>query len=292
MAYVGFGTDLIVSSADQATAQKKIDAIVRDNAAKKKAYDKALAAYQKAVADSVAIVAMNAKLTQDFKNASLSYASQAGAVQGSNSSNAQSYNAGLADWQSRKNQYDYILKQRTDILAQQKAASDEVLKSVTPPSGYQGCLTAAQRSSYAEACNASKVVVRGTDGLGALGAITRTLFGLGGGTAPECIWQSLPVCANLPALPPDPGSPPTKPKEQPLPPKPVAPTLKKVPAVPPKPLLPVLRDVPHLVVRPDAPPLPPEAPAPRSFAVAGLLALVVVGGGAAYYFSTRKKKVA
>lgn len=290
MAYRAVGTDLVVSSLDAPAARARVLAIVKSNEQKKAAYQKALVQYQAAVAARAAIEAAIAQDQVAYKNAMLSYNAKVASITGAASSARQGYNAGLAQWQAAKDAYNQAVTYHTQMLAQQKGRSDAVLAKVTPPSGYQGCVSQADHDAYVKRCQA--VPNTTVKGLGQM------LFGLSGDSA-ECLWANLPICVSLPALPPDPGPPPKAPIPPSLPSQPKAPPARKVPAVPQRPMMPVLEVEPTLIVTPDAPPMTamPTAPAspddePKSFVVAGLLAVVIVGGGAAYYYHSRKKKVA
>jgi hypothetical protein len=127
----------------------------------------------------------------------------------------------------------------------------------TPPAS--GCITAAQKSSYADACARASTVLRG------LGASS---------TVPACGQAQLPVCGEpvgvKPVLP-------VKPK---LPPEPTCPA---VPPPPEKPKAPVVSSPP--IIRS---PTPVEESS--SLMVGGLLGLLVAGGVGYYVYKRHKKK--
>src|SRR5262249_44038722 len=148
------------------------------NASMKAAYDKAVADYNKAVSARTAALATNDQMATKYKADMAAYTLLVAGIKQKNDKMYADFNAYKASYDQKKSQYDAIVSQRTAILKQQQAASDAVLKSVTPPPGYSGCITADQRNGYQSACDASKVVVRGTDGLGAIPSLVRAVFGL------------------------------------------------------------------------------------------------------------------
>ncbi len=129
----------------------------------------------------------------------------------------------------------------------------------TPPAS--GCITSAQKSSYADQCSRASSVLRG------LGATSNI---------PVCGQAQLPVCGTPP------GPKPVTPKKPALPPEPVCPA---VPLPPEKPKAPVVSSPP--VIR-----NPPAAPDEKSgsLMVGGLLGLIVAGGVGYYVYKRHKKK--
>lgn len=283
MSYTGFGADLVVTSAMRGQADAKVSAIMRANAAEMKRYDDEVKKYNEAKAAREKVMLKAANDQKVYADALARYKAEAARVDTVNRGMGSSYSQAYSQWKAASDRYAGVLAERTRLLNQQKSASDFVLKKVTPPPGYAGCVTQAEHDAYVAKCKATpNVTVKG---------IGQVLFGLGGDSA-ECFWAQLPVCVALPALPAQPGPEPQKPKFLTPPTPPREPAVPKIPALPKLPKKPKLQEVPKVVVRDDAPPTVALEPQPKSFAVAGLLALVIVGGGAAYYFTHKKKKAA
>lgn len=241
-------------------------------------YAVALQAYNSAVAVRNAALGKQAAQDAAYDDALRSYSMKKQAIDSNYASQMPGYNAAMAAWKAKQSSYQATQSAINAKLAAWSSASASVERStgVSPPAGYQGCLTASDQAKYLAACNAS-TVVRGVDGLGWVRVPELpSLFGLGASSKPECAWAKLPVCQPLPPLPPSPGPQPTPPKKAAYPKAPVKPPAVYVPP------------------DPGAPPTPPTTAAtpPRALAVGGLLALVLIGGGATYYLTTRKKKAA
>ncbi len=283
----GFGSELVVPASQEASARAEIASIIQQN-------DAAMAKYRKAMADYKAAVqardrALKEAVLQDtaFAIAMGKHAAEAARINQQNQNTKLAFNQAYATWESKKRAYDLVLAQRNAIAANQTARNDAVARQVNLPQGYNGgCITQAQKDAWALSCQQQMKKASAVRGLG--------YMGLGAANPTECYWKDLPLCVAMPPLPALPNQP-IAPALPQVPPPPQPKAAIKIPALPAEPKAPALKAVPTIVVRSDSPinrPLSPQDSDPKSFAVAGLLALVIVGGGAAYYFTHRKKKAA
>lgn len=283
------GADLVVSQADAARAQKEIEAIERANAAAREKYSKDHATYLRKVAERNAIIQANAAAAQVYAATLAKYQAYVRGVEAENAASAAIYDTKLRSWQTAYDKYKTSTIARAAAIAALNKTTADVLKKygVSAPAGYTGCLSAADKARYIELCRqqSAEVTVRG------LGAIPVAAG------VPVCAYAELPECGNIPSLAPDPGAKPTRPTLKNIPGAPGTAAPRSVPAEPKPPVPPKMQQVPTLVVAPSRPEfsepdLPPMTTAeePKSYAVAGLLALVAVGGGAAYWYVKHKKK--